>query len=42
MTQFGWIKFDDKPYIPDNTNEAQLFESELLPIIKLPGIFFNL
>ncbi|CAF4149131.1 unnamed protein product [Rotaria sordida] len=36
MTQFGWIKLDDKPYIPDDKNVAQLFESESLSIIKLP------
>ncbi|CAF1346358.1 unnamed protein product [Rotaria sordida] len=36
MTQFGWIKLDDKPYIPDDKYVGQLFELESLPIIKLP------
>ncbi|CAF4222975.1 unnamed protein product, partial [Rotaria sordida] len=36
MTQFGWMKLDDKPFIPDDKDVAQLFKSELLPIIKLP------
>ncbi|UJR11943.1 hypothetical protein I4U23_016121 [Adineta vaga] len=36
MTRFGWIKMNDKPFIPDDKNVAQLFESEYLPIIKLP------
>jgi hypothetical protein len=40
MTQFGWIKLNDKPFIPDDKNVAQLFKSELLPIINLPGIVF--
>ncbi|CAF3937199.1 unnamed protein product, partial [Rotaria sordida] len=36
MTEFGWIKLDDEPYVPDDKIVAQLFESERLPIIKLP------
>lgn len=37
MTQSGWIKLDDTPFIPDDKSVAQLFKSEHIPIIKLPG-----
>ncbi|CAF3365211.1 unnamed protein product [Rotaria sp. Silwood2] len=38
MTKYGWIKPDDELYAPDDKIIAQLFESERLPIIKLPEI----
>ncbi|CAF5137791.1 unnamed protein product, partial [Rotaria sp. Silwood1] len=37
MTKYGWMKPDDELYVPDDKIVAQLFESERLPIIKLPG-----
>ncbi|CAF1484569.1 unnamed protein product, partial [Rotaria sp. Silwood1] len=36
MTKYGWMKPDDELYVPDDKIVAQLFESERLPIIKLP------
>lgn len=42
MTKFGWIKLNDKPYIPDDKVVAQLFEAEKLPIIQLPGRDYRL